>query len=599
MPSSSTLLDTTNSDNFLPALHHAFSGSAGTLISKCTLLPLSLLTTRLQARQLRNDGRAGRASTAHTSTEATDPQTPSQDPDHQHEQNNESSSPGQSPSQRHNHHRQPGVVDSFLQTLRSDGSGAPRALSTGLAQDAAKSVLDSFLFFLFYEWIHSIRVSRSRRLSGREMGIIEELAIGMAAGACSQVFTTPIANIVNRKQTATLVDPDGNPLGVSFRGIASEILQEQGISGFWSGYSASLVLALNPSITFFLQGFLKKRALAGKDLAEPPSHVAFLIAAVSKTIATGLTYPFQTARARLQAGVPVELDTGEVLRGAELGGESPPPEHRDVDQEVEAKLKAIRAVQKFTKQSIFGTIVQIIRLEGIRSLYHGLRGELLRAFFGHGTTMVAKRVVHKLLFKLYLFSLGVMVELRARRARRAMPAGMAVPKGMPVHVPEAGLDAGLDRGLPETVNTMRPDRMLEGDPSAFVRPEDRMLEAGPARSLTDITAARPEVNLAGMSERPLEAVPVKQPEGMSVGMPERMPMGMPMSMGGRPEGGRARESFRESIGEVVQSLPRALQTRLDRSQIVAKPRGRKAIELGLTNVVANLIDGSHRGLDRD
>lgn len=35
-------------DDILPALHHALSGSAGTLISTCAVYPLSLVVTRLQ-----------------------------------------------------------------------------------------------------------------------------------------------------------------------------------------------------------------------------------------------------------------------------------------------------------------------------------------------------------------------------------------------------------------------------------------------------------------------------------------------------------------------------------------------------------------------
>ncbi|KAI0014185.1 mitochondrial carrier domain-containing protein [Xylariaceae sp. FL0662B] len=637
MPSPSTLLldtTTTDSSNFLPALHHALSGSAGTLVSTCTLHPLSQVITWLHLQRLRHDGKAskaGKASTAPTSTEAApdhqqqqqQPQTPDhQGPQHGQSRENPNPSPSSSlkPSPNNPH---PGVVDSFLQTLRSDGSGGPRALYTGLAHDAARSVLDSFLFFLFYEWFRSMRLSRRRRGgkargTGTGMGVVEELALGMVAGACSQVFTTPIANITARRKTARYKVAVSEE--VSVRSIVHEILQDEGITGFWSGYSASLVLALNPSITFFLQDFLGKQAVAKRGLEEAGSApMTFLIAAVSKTVATALTYPFQTARARLQAGIPVELPTAPldaVPNEAEL--ESPVPEHRDVDREVDAKLKAIRAVQKFTKQSIFGTIVQIARLEGVGSLYHGLRGELLRGFFGHGTTMVAKGVAHRLLFKLYLFSLGVMAELRARRASRAASADVAV---MPRDVP-----------MPAAA---RPDRGLLPDaPTAAVRP-DRMLEGPPAGGLAEAAAVRPDRRLEGIPERIPERTPVREPFGEPVGSHVGRPVGNSIgnsignpagnpvvhqndhSIGqpfghqarypvgqragnpiGRPEG-RPQGSLGESMGEALQQLPRALQYRLDRSQIVAKPRSRGALELGLTNVVANMIDGSHRGFDQD
>ncbi|KAI0455184.1 mitochondrial carrier domain-containing protein [Xylaria acuta] len=448
-PSSSP---STKANSILPALHHASSGSLGTLISTCSLYPLSLVIARLQVqRQLRRRRGEGRRRPepapeeeegGHAPPEAeaaphrapgpiVPPTIPA--PTSLHREGRPSS-----PSERaagtqevpvarapRGPTQQPpltaeyaGIVDAFSQIWSSDGVGGLRAFYTGLAQDAPKSVLDSFLFFLFYDWFRSLRL-RSRRRAGRAkwrgLGVVEELAVGMAAGACSRTFTTPIANIVTRKQTATLVDPS-SALGV--REIMRRIQEEKGIAGFWSGYSASLVLTLNPSLTFFLQEFLKT-TFADQAYDDPGSRLTFLFAATSKAISSFFTYPFQIAKTRLQAGIPLDSSQpDEKQLNGTPGVDSKPDEHAEADRDAEEeaeKPKTVRAVQTLAQQSIFGTVARIIRIEGIGSLYDGVGAELLKGFFSHGTTMLAKDVVHKLLFKLYIFALGVLTEIRKRR----------------------------------------------------------------------------------------------------------------------------------------------------------------------------------------
>ncbi|KAK8031168.1 hypothetical protein PG990_000902 [Apiospora arundinis] len=358
----------TNLHDILPALHHALSGATGTAIATCTTYPLSLVLTRLQAqRQLAREG-----------------VLPA---DEKYE----------------------GIIEAFSRICagagdKEDGEGW-KALYTGLTQDVTKSVLDSFLFFLFYELFQSrLRGLRNSRGNSKGLGVLGELAVGVAAGACSRALTTPIATIVARKQTAALMGEQDSEAAaaanLSVREIAAAIRREKGLAGLWSGYSASLILTLNPSLTFFLQEFLKRALLSSDRWDEPGARLTFLLAAVSKAMASAVTYPFQIAKSRLQ---PEEEE------------EDGP---RDVEKEVEAKLSAVRAgVKQMARRSIFGTLVTIAREEGVAALYDGLPGELLKGFFSHGTTMLAKDVVHKLLFKLYLFLAGALGELRLRKAR--------------------------------------------------------------------------------------------------------------------------------------------------------------------------------------
>ncbi|KAL2171109.1 hypothetical protein VTG60DRAFT_3800 [Thermothelomyces hinnuleus] len=100
--------------------------------------------------------------------------------------------------------------------------------------------------------------------------------------------------------------------------------------------------------------------------------MTFLLAAVSKVVATAVTYPFQIAKARVQV--------------------SATPEERG---------------KRKVNGNVFATVLRIARAEGGRALYDGIAGELLKGFFSHGTTMLSKDVVHRLIVQLYFTILGI------------------------------------------------------------------------------------------------------------------------------------------------------------------------------------------------
>ena len=119
----------------------------------------------------------------------------------------------------------------------------------------------------------------------------------LANPSLCNIFTTPLSNIVTRKQTsASKNGPD-----LSTADIAAKIRKEKGISGFWSGYSASVILTLNPSITLFLNEILKYALLPRAKRDKPSPLVTFLLAAISKSAASSVTYPISLAKTRAQA----------------------------------------------------------------------------------------------------------------------------------------------------------------------------------------------------------------------------------------------------------------------------------------------------------
>jgi hypothetical protein len=326
----------------LPALGHAASGAAGTAIAKLITYPLDLVITRLQVqRQLKRDG-------------------------------------------KHAHYT--GILDA-IDTIY-EREGGLQAFYSGIFPEVVKGVADSFLFFLAYSY------ARQRRLDARgtakSLPVLEEIGVGAVAGAFSKFWTTPLQQIVTRKQTAAMVKDDSTPT-LSTTEIAQGILNEKGLQGFWSGYSASLVLTLNPSITMLLHKILLRLVVPRSKRDDPGARITFLVAAISKALASTVTYPFSLAKTRAQVSSqkPTEA-TGETSE-TEKPGTS-----RD------------STTAKARQLTVFSTILRIAETEGLWGLYQGLGAEVLKGFFSHGITMLMKDRIHAVIISLYYAVLKTM-----------------------------------------------------------------------------------------------------------------------------------------------------------------------------------------------
>ena len=336
----------------LPALGHALAGSTGAAISNIVTYPLALIITRLQIqRQLR-----GKFS-----------------------QSEEYKS----------------ILDAVEKIY--DQEGGVSGLYTGVLQDTSKTIADSFLFFLAYNFIRQSRL-RSRKSSASNLPVLDELGVGFLAGAFSKFLTTPMANIVTRKQASTMLSggqTNQETKSDSVRSIALQIRSEKGLPGFWSGYSASLVLTLNPSLTFFLFETFKRTLLPRKYQSNPSPQATFLLAAISKAIASTVTYPFSLAKSRAQA-------SSSSISHSE-SDEKASPNTAPTDSP-----SAARRSRDHAPSNVFSTILFIAQTEGWGALYEGLGGEVLKGFFSNGITMLVKEAVHKLIIQLYYFLLKLL-----------------------------------------------------------------------------------------------------------------------------------------------------------------------------------------------
>lgn len=353
----------------LPALGHAVAGSAATAATKLLLYPLDLVITRLQVqRQLSGPKEAPSAA---------------RDADAEYEN----------------------LIDAARKIY--DTEGGLKAFYTGLAPDVLKGLADSFLFFLVYNFLRQ----RQTKRFGSSLPVHQELGIGVGAGALARFVTTPLQNIITRQQTAALVaarDPTSSTSPsqsskLTVKDIALQIRSERGLKGFWAGYSASVILTLNPAITFAVDNLLH-RLLPRARRENPTPQMTFLIAATSKAIATAITYPVSLAKSRAQTKAPAEdletevteKDDAYVPPALDEPEMNATPKRRKATDHLKKVLRLMSA-----QYAVIVSLRKIYRSEGVSGLYSGLEAEVLKGFLSHGLTMAMKESVHVGVIQLY------------------------------------------------------------------------------------------------------------------------------------------------------------------------------------------------------
>ncbi|GAV47974.1 hypothetical protein ZYGR_0I02700 [Zygosaccharomyces rouxii] len=197
-------------------------------------------------------------------------------------------------------------IDCIVKVFKERGiSGLYRGMSTSILAN----FIQSFCYFFWYTFVRRyyfrVKSSRAKKLgqTGRtSFSTLEELALGVVAGATSQLFTNPISIVSTRQQTA-----EGTNESASLTSVIKQIYKEhQGdITGFWKGLKVSLVLCINPSITFAsyqkLKTFLfSTEELIGGKNAELGALQNFILGVLSKMISTLFTQPLIVAKASLQ-----------------------------------------------------------------------------------------------------------------------------------------------------------------------------------------------------------------------------------------------------------------------------------------------------------
>ena len=132
-----------------------------------------------------------------------------------------------------------GTLDAIRKIIKDEGiAGLYSGMNGSLLGVASTN-------FAYFYWYSVVRTLVAKYTESNKHSTPAELSMGALAGALAQLFTIPVAVITTRQQT----QPKGERKGILETG--KEVIEsEDGWTGLWRGLKASLVLVVNPSITY-------------------------------------------------------------------------------------------------------------------------------------------------------------------------------------------------------------------------------------------------------------------------------------------------------------------------------------------------------------
>ncbi|KZF25016.1 mitochondrial carrier [Xylona heveae TC161] len=324
----------------LPPWGFALAGAAGAVLANAAAYPLDIVKTRIQVQ----------AKQVSTSVDGN------ADPHYE------------------------STLDAILKIVEREGV---QGLYSGMNGSLIGTAAMNFAYFYWYSIIRSIYFSSKRVPIPPNTAI--ELSLGALAGGVAQVFTTPLGVITTRQQTQLAGENKG------MVSTAKEVINgEDGWTGLWRGLQASLVLVINPSITY--AAYQRLRAAMFPNQKNLKLWESFVLGAASKAIATIITQPLIVAKVGLQ---------------------SKPPPARNGKQ-----FKSFIEVMQY-----------IIANEGPLGLYKGLMPQLTKGLLVQGLLMMIKERVELIFILLYRY----LRQLRSVRLKRAADAAaLQAKKVLPV-----------------------------------------------------------------------------------------------------------------------------------------------------------------------
>ncbi|PWN43014.1 mitochondrial carrier [Ceraceosorus guamensis] len=223
-----------------------------------------------------------------------------------------------------------GMLEGVVTIARSKEGVA--GLYKGFGASMVNTFSTQFAYFYWYSVVRTLYINRLTKTGAAaaaagaavQLSTAIELLLGAVAGGLAQIFTIPVAVIATRQQLGggtPKPSVSGRPAGAgpepaqsgvakaaskvvedeSFLGVAKDILREDGITGLWRGLKPSLVLTVNPAITYGVYERVKNVILAASADGKMTPGKSFLIGALSKTLATVVTFPYILSKIRLQA----------------------------------------------------------------------------------------------------------------------------------------------------------------------------------------------------------------------------------------------------------------------------------------------------------
>lgn len=242
----------------------------------------------------------------------------------------------------------------------------------GLISSIFGTAAQNFSYFYWYTIVKKAYANLYKHIPNHKPTTATELFLGALAAAISQLFTMPIGVITTQQQT--------DRTHKSLYQLTKDILDHDGITGLWKGLRVSLVLCINPSITYGSYERLKQVFYGDKQYLGPLE--SFSIGVLAKSLATLATQPLIVSKAMLQkkAHKPEDLEKGE------------------------------ENVHDIKFDSFTHALAHLWETEKIRGLYKGIAPQLLKGVFVQGLLFMFKDQID-------LFFLLLLRLIKERRRR--------------------------------------------------------------------------------------------------------------------------------------------------------------------------------------
>ncbi|KAL0388637.1 UNVERIFIED_CONTAM: Peroxisomal adenine nucleotide carrier 1 [Sesamum radiatum] len=262
----------------------------------------------------------------------------------------------QAENRAHQHQKYRNISDVLWEAI---SKGQVLSLYQGLGTKNLQSFISQFIYFYGYSFFKRLYLRESR---SKSIGTTANLIIAAAAGACTAIATQPLDTASSRMQTSDF----GKSKGLW------ESLSEGTWGDAFDGLGVSLLLITNPSIQYTVFDQLKHRMLKGnmtkqrEDVSSPKAlsaFSAFFLGAVSKCIATCLTYPAIRCKVMIQSAKSDEPEEGK-----------PQPK---------------------SHKTLSGTVHSIWEKEGILGFFKGLQAQMLKTVLTSALLLMIKEKIAK------------------------------------------------------------------------------------------------------------------------------------------------------------------------------------------------------------
>ncbi|CAG8607385.1 5218_t:CDS:2, partial [Paraglomus occultum] len=280
------------------------------------------------------------------------------------------------------------TLDAIHQIVNSEGV---LGLYTGLPAGLIGVASTNFAYFYWYSFIRT----RYQRMYPT-ISTAAELLVGALAAILAQIFTIPVSVVTTRQQTASKDERR------DLFGTAEEIINEDGITGLWKGLKPSMVLCVNPAITYGM--FERMKSILSKDGDLSP-RMAFLIGALSKTLATVVTYPYIMAKVRLQWKSPKSL-------AEEREDETKLEESVYEDRSTEKSKRAFGKKQNARYNGAIDVLKKVWIADGFFGWYKGMQAQITKAVLSQALLFWVKEYTTR--YTILLFALVARLAVNKR-----------------------------------------------------------------------------------------------------------------------------------------------------------------------------------------